>query len=209
MKNIVPYKTQRNALASLDNGGRFFNIFTKSSDGEISSSELAKLAGVFTDRQKMFLYLEMSLAELSGEDAGIVRSSMSEELQSEYKSSKPSFYTPVQVMQKGKASKPAVVTGIPHYTKSKTALTGFIMVPISTGKSMTMIMVPIMDYYDVYEVHDMETNEKFIIAHTRGSKKLLKQPTRFGGILKEIQKDKKSKSKKSLYLEALYYSLCR
>jgi hypothetical protein len=209
MKNIVPYKTQRNALASLDNGGRFFNIFTKSSDGEISSSELAKLAGVFTDKQKMFLYLEMSLAELGEKEAGMVRSSMSEELQLEFKSSKPAFFTPVEAMQRGRASKPAVITGIPHYTKSKTALTGFIMVPISTGKSMTMIMVPIMDYYDVYEVHDMETSDKFIVAHARGRKKLLKQPTRFGGILKEIQKDKKSESKKSIYLEAIYYSLCR
>ena len=77
MRKIMPYKTQRNALAALDNGGRFYNIFTEADDGEISTAELARVAGAFTDKQKMFLYLDMALAGLDQDAAHIVINSMS------------------------------------------------------------------------------------------------------------------------------------
>lgn len=206
MRKIIPYKTQRNALAALDNGGRFYNIFTQSDDGEIASSELAKVAGVFTDKQKMFLYLEMSLSELDKNEASTIRSSMSKELKSAHRSHRPALYTPAQAVIQGRASKSAIITGVPQYMKSKSDFTGLIMIPVSTGNSMTFIMVPLIDHYDVYEVHDLEKNKKFIIAHARGAAKLTPRPTRFGGIFKKLQKDKCSKSKNMLYLEALYYS---
>ena len=61
MKKITPYKTTRNAITAMDNGGRFYNLLTKANDGNVSTSELAKVAGVFSDKQKMVLYLDMSL----------------------------------------------------------------------------------------------------------------------------------------------------
>lgn len=206
MKQIAPYKTRQNALAALDNGGRFYNIFTESDDGEIAESELAKVAGVFSNSQKMCLYLEMSLAELDSQAANDVRAAMSEELQSVHKRYKPVLYTPSQAVAHGVASTSAIITGIPHYITSKSDFTGFIMIPISAGKVMTFVMVPMVDHYDVYEVYDLETTETFIVAHTRGAAKLSQNPTRFGGILKKMQKNRDSESEHTLYLEALYYS---
>jgi len=52
MKKVNPYRYVDEALSSLDNGGRFYNIFTKAMDGIISKSELGKVGGVFNDKQK-------------------------------------------------------------------------------------------------------------------------------------------------------------
>jgi|GEM_PF-457619 len=207
MKKIVPYKTKHGALKALDNGGRFYNLLTDADDGKIASAELAKVAGVFTDKQKMFLYLDMALAELDPGDADAVIQSMSLELRSAYSQYRPAHYTPHQATKQGKASASATVTGIPHYVKSSSDFVGFIMIPIVTGKATTFTMVPIIDYYDVYEVRDMKTSHDFLIAHARGSKELPQVPTIVGGILKKLQGDKNRIPKHKLYLEAVYYSV--
>ena len=56
MKKVNPYKSQAAALKSLDNGGRFFNVLTKADDGQITSAELSKVAGAFSNKQLMNLY---------------------------------------------------------------------------------------------------------------------------------------------------------
>jgi len=205
MRKIVPYKTQRNALAALDNGGRFYNIFTEADDGEISTAELARVAGAFTDKQKMFLYLDMTLAGLDQDATTIVINSMSNELKQAYDQFKPAHYIPSEANVRGKASKSAIVTGIPRYVKSNSDFTGFIMIPVSTGKTTTFMMVPMIDHYDVYEVCDKDSSEEFLVAHTRGTKKLVEKATAFGGILKNLQNEKKKNTKQRLFLEAIYY----
>ncbi len=207
MRKIAPYRTRRNALAALDNGGRFYNILTQADDGEISTAELAKVAGAFTDKQKMFLYLDMSLSRLDKEDADSVLNSMSSDLKRSYRQFKPKHYRPSEASKRGRASKSATVTGIPHYVKSNSDFNGFIMIPVSTGKVTTFVMVPIIDHYDVYEVRDIESSEDFLVAHARGATKLTKTPTTIGGILKQLQNDKKKNAKHRLYLEALFYYL--
>ena len=47
MQKIIPYRDYAGALEALDNGGRFYNIFTHAKDDEVSLAELAKVAGVF------------------------------------------------------------------------------------------------------------------------------------------------------------------
>lgn len=205
MRKIVPYKTQRNALAALDNGGRFYNIFTEADDGEISTVELARVAGAFTDKQKMFLYLDMALARLDQDAAKGVINSLSNELKRAYGQFKPAHYIPSEAKARGIASKSAIVTGIPHYVKSNADFAGFIMIPVSTGKTTTFMMVPMIDHYDVYEVRDEDSSEDFLVAHTRGTTKLARETTAFGGILKTLQKDKKENARQRLFLEAMYY----
>ena len=53
MKHIVPYRTLKGALNALDNGGRFYNVFTKAKDEVITDSELCKAAGVFSQQDYM------------------------------------------------------------------------------------------------------------------------------------------------------------
>ena len=44
MREVQLYRTERGLLKALDNGGRFFNVFTKAGDDQITRSELAKAA---------------------------------------------------------------------------------------------------------------------------------------------------------------------
>ncbi|NQV34373.1 MAG: hypothetical protein HQ515_16890 [Phycisphaeraceae bacterium] len=209
MKHIVPYKTARNALAALDNGGRFYNLITQANDGHVTRAELARVAGVFNDRQKMVLYLEMSISELDQQAVKDIRSSLSPNLKLAYKRYCPQQLLPSEAQLQGRISSNAIITGVPKFVKSNSDFTGFIMIPISTGKTTTFMMVPIIDVYDVYEIRDNKTAREFLIAHARGSAKLPAKPVRCGGIIKELKPDKKpkTKTKPKKFLETLYYAL--
>jgi hypothetical protein len=206
MKKIRPYKTEAGLMKALDNGGRFFNFLTSADDGQIEKAELARVAGVYTDRQKMALYLEMAVFELGEEKAGRVRQALDPQLAAELRRKRIHHFTPAQARHQGVASRAAIVTGVPHYTESKSEMMGFIMVPISNGKTTTMVMIPLIDQYRVYEVRDEATGDDFLIAHERGSRRLPEKRMRLGGVLKKIKAKKGTKPKHDLYLEAIYYT---
>jgi len=206
MKKIIPYKSYKYALASLDNGGRFYNIMSKANDGDISSAELAKAAGVFSGKQNMMLYLEMSLFDLENEAREKVLSNLSEALKSEYLQYKPAVFSPAQAKREAVTSSSAIITGIPKLIDSKTEFKGFIMIPIMAGKTTTFTMIPIIDEYDVYHLRDVETDNEFFVAHNRGRRKLPEQTVRCGGIIKELKLKENDDSESNLFLEMVYYS---
>ncbi len=206
MRKIKPYKNSGSAISSLDNGGRFYNLLTQADDGEISPAELSKVAGVFSNRQQMFLCLEMSICEL--EDAAVERivGMLSPKLKASYRRFLPSYFSPSEAVQKGKPARSAIVTGIPKHVESCSDFTGFIMVPVSTGKTTMMMMIPIIDRYDVYELRSQVSDQKFLIAHARGQRKLKAVKTRFGGMIKKLQRKKGEPQKHKVFLETLYYT---
>jgi len=205
MKKIEVYRTLRGAKSALDNGGRFYNIFTDADDGQIEPAELAKVAGVFTDRQKMCLYVDMALTGLKQSEADSVIQAMTPELQLQYRQNRPQHYTPAQANRSGITGTSAIVAGVPQHVDSRTVFQGFIMVPMSTGNVTTLMMIPISDRYDVYEVRDQETEDEFLVAHARGSYQLPETHTVLGGILKEVKGDDSNKPKHSLFLDTIYY----
>ena len=154
----------------------------------------------------MFLYLDMVLVDLDELDSKDVIRTLSPELRSVYRQYRPMHFTPAEAKTKARAAKSAIVTGVPHFVKSNTDFTGFIMIPMQMGKTTTMMMVPIIDCYDVYEVRDIETAQDFLVAHARGSRKLPKKPTIMGGVIKKLQGNKKKKPKHKLFLNTLYYT---
>ena len=113
---------------------------------------------------------------------------------------------PSEAESKGVASKSAILTGYPRFVEDKTVFNGFILLPISTGKVTTFVMIPIMDKYDIYELKDESSSEKTFISNVRGSKRLPVELSRFGGILKETSLDKEGEKKDRLFLEAFYYT---
>jgi hypothetical protein len=206
MQNVIPYKHCGGALKDLDNGGRFYNLFTKANDDEVSPVELAKAAGVFSDKQKMFLFYEMAVRDLGESDKRSLFDSLSEDLQAAYIEHRPQNLLPSEADSKGVSSKAAILTGYPRFVEDKTVFNGFIMIPMSTGKSMTFIMIPIMDQYDIYELTDDSSSEKTFLANVRGSERLPVELSSFGGILKETSLDKEGEKRDRLFLEALYYT---
>lgn len=207
MKQITPYKNFKEAVEELDNGGRFYNLLTKAKDGNITSSELSKAVGVFSTKQSNILFLEMNLLALNETDTHKVLSTLDTDLFALYKKHKPSYFSPEQAILKGEVSKNAIVTGIPKYVKTNSDFTGFIFIPIMTGKVTTMMLVPIIDHYDVYEIKDTETSEKILIAHARNKEKLPEQKIRCGGIFKELKNNKTKKEVSTKFLETIYYNI--
>lgn len=203
MEIVKPFTKINEAISSLDNGGRFYNVLTKAKDGIISQAELGKLGGIFNDKQNMILFLELSISKLKESEKETIISKLDESLKEAYLKYKPQHLLPSQVNEKGILASTIVLTGVPELIDSKTDFNGFIMIPIMTGKTMTFTLIPMIDTYDVYELRDEKTSETFIIAHSKSSEKLPNKKMVIAGVLKELEKDKQGIKKK--FLEAIYY----
>jgi hypothetical protein len=203
MRQVVPYRTITGARRAFDNGGRFYNLWSKAGDEVVDASELAKAAGVYSSGVQAFLYLDMALMDLPLEQKAEALSLLSSNLKRRFESTRAMVLQPSAVEAEGKAGDSAIVTGYPSYVEDRTEFRGFIMMvtPI-------IAMIPIMDQFDVYEVFD--TPEKIeprtVVATVRGSQRLDGLYTRFGGVLKELQFEDMTGKDHGLYLEALYYT---
>lgn len=206
MKLLTPYTTASEALASLDNGGRLYNLWTEAKDGNIELNELAKVAGVFKDQQKMMLYLDMATYAMDAASHKQVHDALSEDLKEARTKYCPSILSPSQAKLKGEVGTSSIITGIPKYIEAKVEFEGFIIVPVMAGSAMVMIMVPMIDQYNVYHLTDEQTKQDFIIAHTKGDAVLPEKTIRCGGILKELNTEKSGDGERQIFLETLYYS---
>lgn len=206
MDEITPYLDEVTALAALDNGGRFYNIFTEAGDDTVTTAELSKVAGVLGDKQRMVLFLEMSLMDLSKDQQQDIHKTFSPDLQSNYERHSPQHLSPAEVNEKGLPARSAIITGTPHFVEDKTVFNGFIMVPIMIGKTMSFTMVPIMQQLDIYELSGDGDSPKTFLSQARGVKRLRRKKQRFGGILKETAKDQKGENKDQIFLQATYFT---
>jgi hypothetical protein len=204
MKKIEAYANIEEAMLSLDNGGRYYNLLARANNKVITQAELGKVAGLFNDKQKMMLYLEMVLSNLSAGMKGILLAKLTPELRQSYDKFKPQYLKPSEAKENGVLGNGAIISGIPFLIDSKTKLSGFIMIPIMAGKTMTMMMIPIMDKYDVYEMKDDINGEQFFIAHARSENKLPKEKITIAGIIKELKADKKEDLPSEKFLEIVY-----
>ncbi|MCP4547485.1 MAG: hypothetical protein GY835_13590 [bacterium] len=207
MREITPYKTVTGALKALDNGGRIFNVFTKSGDGKIANSELLKAAGALAGHEQAFLFFHMALTRLGQDQRQQVVAHLSPALRKQYLKINPLCITIEKFDDVPQPTQPVIVEGYPRFIEDKSQFTAFIMVPIMAGKVMTFMMIPIFDQYDVYELYPDAglKGDKSIIATVRGSKRLQSVHTTFGGFVKELKFDPKTKNPHSHYIEALYY----
>ncbi|MGC6429822.1 MAG: hypothetical protein ACON5F_02145 [Jejuia sp.] len=206
MKKIKPYKYADEALAALDNGGRFYNILTKANDGIISQAELGKVGGVFNDKQQMVLFFEMATSKLDDHKKQMIISKMETKLQQNHNKFIPLKMTPSEAKTKAIKSSSAILEGIPKRITSKTDFKGFIMIPLMVGNVTTFMMIPLIDQYDVYELRDELHSETFIIAHARSKKKLPETKLKVAGVFKELKSDEDENSSTRLFLEVVYYS---
>ncbi|MHA7057154.1 hypothetical protein ACWGOQ_0008050 [Aquimarina sp. M1] len=190
---------------ALDNGGRFYNILTKSEDGVISQSELGKVAGLFSNKQKMILFLDLAISELDIELKKQIISSLSNDLQFTYKKYTAKELLPSNVIERGTLSSNVIITGTPRKVASKSNFNGFIMIPIVAGNVTTFSMIPIMETYDVYEIVEEKSSETCVIAHLKGAQKLPEKKIKVAGVLKQLKSKKEEKTASKKFLEAIYY----
>jgi len=201
MKKIEPYKNINEATLSLDNGGRFYNVLTKSDDGIISSSELGKVAGLFIDKQKMVLFLDLAISNFDVNAKEKIVNSLDVSLRSTYEKYKSHELLPSEAYDKGILSSNSIITGFPKKIDSKSDFNGVIIIPVGNS----MIAIPLIDKYDVYEIRDEVSDDTFLIAHARGSIVLPEKKIKVAGVLKELKSNKNEKKTSKKFLEALYY----
>ena len=203
MRKIKPYRTVQGARRTLDNGGRFYNLKARAGDDVVDAGELAKAAGVHSSDARAFLYLEMALMDLPAGQKSEVLSLLSPELNRKLAAKQARILKPSVVESSWVKGTSAIVSGYPAFVEDKTRFTGFIIMV-----TPVILMVPIMDRFDVYEVYDTPEmrGRRTVIATVRGSKKLDGGYARFGGILKEISFDDKTGKDHGLFLETLYYT---
>ena len=201
MKKIEPYKNINEATLSLDNGGRFYNVLTKSDDGIISSSELGKVAGLFIDKQKMVLFLDLAISNFDVNAKEKIVNSLDVSLRSTYEKYKSQEFLPSEAYDKGILSSNSIITGFPKKIDSKSDFNGVIIIPVGNS----MIAIPLIDKYDVYEIRDEVSDDTFLIAHARGSIVLPEKKIKVAGVLKELKSNKNEKKTSKKFLEALYY----
>lgn len=208
MREITPYKTVQGLTKAIDNGGRFYNLFSHAGDHQVSKGELAKAAGVFSSGDSAFLFLEMAQYDLPPQDHATVEQMLEPELRRSYQRQRPTTMAPSAVDAEGEAGTAVIVTGYPTFVENKTEFNGFIMIPVSTGTSTTFSMVPIFDQFDVYEVFDDEQMRKpsSVVARSRGKRLEHDGPVRFGGVLRKLEFKKDEERVHDLYLEAAFYT---
>lgn len=205
MKKIIPYQNCVEALNQLDNGGRFYNLFTKAKDGEINVAELSKVAGRFNQKQRLILFLELSLSKLSKEEQIDIISKLDDDLRKNFLKYKAQELKASEVETCGVLSSNVLITGVPTIKDTKSEFQGLILIPIFTGNVMSFVPVPIMDMYDIYEINDEDANTSFLIAHTRSKTKLPSRSVTVGGALKEIEVKVDGVKSMRKYLEVNYY----
>lgn len=205
MEKLTVYTHPDQVLKQFDNGGRFFDLASTSEDGIITSGEIGKVAGIFGNKQKKVLYLALAIDALSVADKERIIESLSDDMAIAYNKHLPQYLTPSEALVKGVVSSNAVITGVPTLVDSRKALNGFVIVPVSTGTVITMIMIPIIERYDVYELRDDATSETFLIAHAKGEGRLPERKVKVAGVLKELKVKVQGTEKNEIFLEALYY----
>ncbi|WP_342327446.1 hypothetical protein [Pedobacter sp. FW305-3-2-15-E-R2A2] len=205
MKKIESYIDVNDAISDLDNGGRFYNLFTHADDGIISQAELGKVGGLFNDKQKMILFFELSVSNLGSAAKTEVLSKFDNSLQLNYQKYKAQELSASEANEIGVISSNAIITGIPKKIASKSEFNGYILIPILAGKVTTFIPVPITDSYDVYEIRDEKSSETFFIAHARGSEKLPEQQIKVAGVIKELKSKKNEDNGSKKFLEINYF----
>ena len=207
MKQITPYQNITEALTQLDNGGRFYNLFTKAEDGEINAAELSKVAGMFNEKQKLVLFLELSMSHLSKQDQVEIISKLDDQLRKDFLKYKAQELMASEAEERGVLASNAIITGVPKVKESKSEFKGIVLIPISTGKVLTFVPIPIIDQYDVYEIRDDYSSETFLIAHYRGRDKLPAEKIKVAGVLKKLEVTINGVKSFQKFLEVNYYQV--
>ena len=136
MREVQPYQTERGLLRALDNGGRFFNIFTKAGDDRITRAELAKAAGTFGSAPKAALFFEMAQQGLPTASRARAVAALGPNARKDNKKFRPVSVKPSKVDSSGRPGHCVVVEGFPRFLHDKPQFTGMMMIPIVTGNGL-------------------------------------------------------------------------
>lgn len=205
MKLITPFTSFHEAIATFDNGGKFFNLFSHAKDGVVSPAELGKVAGVANDKQALILYLIMSISRLDNHSRERVLARLDSELFDLYEKYRPVHMSLDQIADHGKAGISTTLVGTPKKISTSTEIGGTIMVPVVVGTVTSFTMVPIVSSYEIYELRSEESNAMVMVAHHKEKDPLPERKLRLGGMLTSLSQSDDVDHPKEVFLEVQFY----
>ncbi|MEM8671000.1 MAG: hypothetical protein AAGG48_25955 [Planctomycetota bacterium] len=207
MNEIEPFSTKAELVSAIDNGGRFFNIFSQANDSIVTRGELAKAAGTWASDLNAFLFLELATVGLSEMDKHAVIDMLEPGLRSSYREKNPRRLVPVNVDTQCEPGEAIMTEGKIKHCGDKTKFSGFIYTPLMVGQVTTFIMTPIFDAFDVYHLTGPDQPDSAaVIAVPLNSDLQDGQQIRFGGYIRDLEFEQESDRTHKYYLEAMYFT---
>ena len=208
MNEIIPFTSREELSAAIDNGGRFYNLFSAADDKIVSKAELAKAAGVFVSAQVALLFLDLAANELSEAERNEIISMLEPSLREKFYDEVRRKLSPSSVESEGEAGDCVIVEGFTRRLSDKSQFTGFIMIPNIVGGITTFTMIPIFEMFDVYEFFEEDdfSSASTVVAAKAGSDFADGAHVRFGGYLRALEVEEESARTHRLYLEASYFT---
>jgi len=205
MKRITPYKTVTGAVRALDNGGRFYNLFTTAGDDTITKAELAKVAGAFKDMQTAMLFFDLATLDLSDGDRQKLTKSLGPKLRKARATNRTDVVSPAEFVRAGRAGKSYLIEGVPEPIDEEAVQTGVIMVPMMIGKVMMVMPMPTSECFSVYTLGQGRRSPCLILA--KKSVRLSSAVHRFAGVAKATKMGDGPRARERLCLQPAYYSV--
>ena len=204
MKEVIPFTSREELSAAIDNGGRFYNLFSAADDQVVSKAELAKAAGVIAAGQVALLFLDLASNDLSETDRKEIISMLEPGLRDRFHDVVRNRISPSNVESEGEAGDCVIVEGFTKRLNDKSQFTGYILLPNATA----FTIIPILDMFDVYECFD-ETESisaSAVVAAKAGSDFPDGTRIRFGGYVRSLVVHDESTRTHNFYLEASYFT---
>jgi len=201
MEQITLFKSASQAIDTLDNGGEFYNIFTKADDDLISQSEVSKVAGARLEKQKAVLFLNLAMSGLTEREQQEIEGRFDDKLSDNFNKYKPTEIQSLQAFETLKAGTGVVITGIPRKIDGEGVITGYISIPVID----VFTLIPISETYVVYEIKDENSGERVLVAHDKDAGLLPEIKLKIVGVVKQFQLAQDDDSEFEKFIEVDYF----
>lgn len=201
MELIKPFTSASQAIDVLDNGGEFYNIFTKADDDIISPSEVGKIAGVAFQKKRAVSYLQLALSKLSTRERLEVEGRFDDKLADTYQKYQADELTTLSAVQSEEIGTNVLIKGIVNRIEEDGFVTGYVQIPIVD----TFAMIPITETYSVYKLNIHGNDSGILIAHSKDEQGLPEGQLTIAGIIHEFQIEENEHSKTEKFIEVNYY----
>ena len=206
MKQIHPFSSFQEAISKFDNGAHFYNLFSHAKDGIVSTEELELVAETNNDTQKLILFLVLSISNMDNHSREKILSRLDAELFELYEKYHPVHITILQMLEKGKPGISVTIVGTPKKIAEPEENVEELLVPVLVGAEASFALVPVKHAFVIYELHSDYTSETILIGHPKESADLPEKKLRLGGMLREINTEISTASKKKkLFLEVQFF----
>lgn len=206
MKQIHPFTSFQEAISKFDNGAHFYNLFSHAKDGVVSPEELELVAGTDNDTQQLILFLALSICKMDNPSREKILARLNGELFSMYEKYHPIHSTILQVQENGTKGMSLTMVGTPKKIAEPDHYVDELLVPVLVGAEASFALVPVKHAYVIYELHSEYTHETILIGHAKEVADLPEKKLRLGGVLREMNTEINTESKKKkLFLEVSYF----